>query len=108
MSPGEFLDADGRGDVDEIFGSTSRWCGFSGRHSEDGQVYGITVIDHPKNPRHPTTWWIRNRKDFCLLQPSPSYHEPFELSPGEPLTLQYRIVLHRGPVSPDIIEEAAW
>ena len=66
------------------------------------------MIDHPKNPRHPTTWWIRNRKDFCLLSPSPSYHEPFELSPGEPLTLQYRIVLHRGPVSPDIIEEAAW
>ena len=108
MSPGEFLDADGRSDVDEIFGNTSRWCGFSGRHSEDGQVYGITVIDHPQNPRHPTSWWVRNRKDFCLLHPSPCYHEPFELSPGEPLTLQYRIVLHRGPVPPDIIEEAAW
>ena len=108
MTPGEFLDADGRTEVEEIFGNTSRWCGFSGRHSEDGQVYGITMIDHPLNPRHPTTWWARDRKDFSLLHPSPCYHEPFDVSQSGPLILRYRIVLHKGAVSPDVIEEAGW
>ena len=77
-------------------------------NTEDGQVYGITMIDHPENPRHPTTWWARNRKDFCLLHPSPCYREPFAVPVGEPLTLQYRIVVHRGHASPDIVEEAGW
>ncbi len=108
MSPGKLLDAEGHTEVEEIFGSRSRWCGFSGRHSQDGKVYGITIIDHPENPRHPTTWWTRNLKDFCLLHPSPCYHEPFEVPQGEPLTLRYRLVLHEGPVDPDIVQEAGW
>ena len=108
MSPGKLLDAEGHTEVEEIFGSRSRWCGFSGRHSQDGKVYGITIIDHPENPRHPTTWWTRNLKDFCLLHPSPCYQEPFEVPQGEPLTLRYRLVLHEGPVDPDIVQEAGW
>lgn len=108
MTPGELLTADGRTEIDDVFGSASRWCGFSGRHQEDGQVYGVTILDHPENPRYPSSWWVRNMKDFSLLQPGLCYHEPLDLDAGETLDLRYRIVLHKGPVRPDLIQEAGW
>ena len=50
MTPGRLLDAEGRTEAMEVFGSASRWCGFAGRHQEDGQVYGITIVDHARQP----------------------------------------------------------
>ena len=84
-------------------GSRSRWCGFAGKHREDGQVYGVTVLDHPCNPRYRTTWWVRNSQNYALIQPCLCYHEPFELAVGDTLELKYRIVLHEGYVDPVLI-----
>lgn len=104
LTPGTLLDADGRSEPMEIFGKNSRWCGFAGQHEDDGQVYGITLIDHPDNPRYPTSWWVRNAKNYALLQPGPCYHEPFHLTEGQSLSLRYRAVLHNGHVNPELIE----
>ena len=98
MTPGELLDADGRTETADVYGNASRWCGFAGRHAEDGQVYGVTMIDHPENPHYPTRWWVRNGLEYGLLHPSPCFDEPLELEAGESVTLRYRIVLHKGPV----------
>ncbi len=110
MTPGELLDADGRTETADVYGNASRWCGFAGRHAEDGQVYGVTMIDHPENPHYPTRWWVRNGLEYGLLHPSPCFDEPLELEAGESVTLRYRIVLHKGPVrvARALIEEAAW
>ena len=108
MTPGQLLDADGRTDTAEVFGSNSRWCGFSGRHGEDGEVYGVTMVDHPDNPGHPTTWWVRNAENYGLLSPSPCYHEPLVLRLGDSLNLRYRVVVHRGRVDPELIESLDW
>lgn len=105
LTPGQLLDADGRTESVDIYGSRSRWCGFAGRHQSDGQVYGITIVDHPDNPRHPTTWWVRNSENYALIQPGLCYNEPFELAAGDTLELNYRVVLHKGHVSPDLIDQ---
>lgn len=105
LTPGQLLDADGRRKPMEIFGKRSNWCGFAGEHKENGQVYGITIIDHPENPRYPTPWWVRNRKNYALLQPSFCYYEPFQLTEGEFLSLRYRVVIHKGRVNPELIEQ---
>ncbi len=107
MTPGQLLDANGRTEAMDIFGKQSRWCGFAGRHGADGQIYGATIIDHPSNPRHPTTWWVRNGKNYGILHPSPTYYEPFHLVQGNPLEFKYRVILHKGAVNPDLIERAA-
>ncbi|MCS5609109.1 MAG: PmoA family protein, partial [Candidatus Poribacteria bacterium] len=75
LTPGKILDANGRTDTDKIFGNQSRWCGLTGVHLEDNQVYGATIIDASSNLRHPTTWWVRNTKNYGLLHPSPTYYE---------------------------------
>ena len=62
----------------------------------NNETYGVAIVDHPDNPRYPTTWWVRNRKNYCLIHPSPVYYEPFHLDPDEVLTLQYSVVLYRG------------
>ena len=101
LTPGKLLDADGRTEADAIFGQASRWCGFAGKHTGDGQVYGATMIDHPSNLRHPTTWWVRNTENYGIIHPSPAYHAPFQLDEDEALALKYRVVLHKGYVNPD-------
>ena len=107
MTPGELLDADGRTEPTDIFGSGSRWCGFAGKHKEDGRVYGATILDALSNPRHPTIWWVRNGENYGLLQPSPTYYEPFDLAQGDVLELKYRVIVHKGFVNPDLIEGIA-
>ncbi len=103
ITPGKLLDADGRTEPMDIFGKQSKWCSFTATHPADNETYGIVIIDHPDNPRHPTPWWVRNRKNYCLIHPSPVYYEPFHLSPPyDTLTLKYNVVLYRGEVT-DVI-----
>jgi len=108
LAPGQLLDANGHCEPMEIFGQTSRWCGFAGKHKEDGQVYGITLLDYPGNPRHPTPWWVRNGENYALLHPSPCYYEPFHITEGESLSFRYRAVLHKGHVNPELIEQVGF
>ena len=96
ITPGNLLDADGRTEPMDIFGKQSKWCSFTSQHPSDNETYGVAIIDHPDNPRHPTTWWVRNRKNYCLIHPSPVYYEPFHIAPDESLTLRYSVVLYRG------------
>jgi hypothetical protein len=107
MTPGQLLDADGRTETMDIFGKQSRWCGFAGKHQSDGQVYGATIINHPSNPRHPTTWWVRNRENYGILHPSPTYYEPLHLAEGGQLVFNYRVVLHKGFVNPGLLKGIA-
>ena len=90
----------------EVFGKQSGWCGFAGEHRADGQIYGATIIDHPSNPRHPTTWWVRNGENYGILHPSPAYYEPFYIT--QELAFKYRVVLHKGFVNPDFIEQVVY
>lgn len=100
LTPGSLLDADGRTEPMDIFGKQSRWCSFTSRHPADGEIYGAAIVDNVKNPRYPTTWWVRNRENYCLIHPSLVYYEPLHLASDEMLKLRYFVVLYRG--QPDV------
>ena len=100
LTPGSLLDADGRTEPMDIFGQQSRWCSFTSRHPADGQIYGAAIVDNVKNPRYPTTWWVRNRENYCLIRPSLVYYEPLHLASDEMLKLRYFVVLYHG--QPDV------
>ncbi|MFB6135828.1 MAG: PmoA family protein [Halobacteriaceae archaeon] len=54
---------------------------------------GVAVLDHPDNPRHPTPWHCRNDG---WAGASLTMHDPLAVAADDPLSLRYRVVVHRG------------
>ena len=86
---------------DATWGRAAEWCDYSGPVNE--KTVGIAIFDHPKNPRHPTTWHVR---DYGLFAANPFGLHDFEKKPagtgdltipaGKSITFRYRIYLHEG------------
>jgi hypothetical protein len=86
----------------ETWGKRADWCDYYGPIG--GSIYGIAIFDHPKNPRHPTWWHVR---DYGLFAANPFGQHDFESLPdkaagnltvksGESITFRYRFYLHPG------------
>jgi hypothetical protein len=91
-----------RGDVDgATWGKRAEWVDYSG--PVDGQTVGVAIFDHPKNPRYPTWWHVR---DYGLFAANPfGVHDFEKRSKGEgdmkvaaddSVTFRYRVLLHPG------------
>ena len=104
IGQGEVLDADGHTDTESIFGSQSRWCGYSGVHQVNGKRYSVVIIDKPENPRYPTTWWVRDRPGYSLLHPSPTYYEPLKIDAETSVMFQYKVLFYNGPIPVEDVE----
>jgi hypothetical protein len=63
---------------------------------------GITLMDHPSNPNHPTMWHCRNDgwagAAFCG-------DAAYDITPGKPLHLRYRVLVHRGDATDGHVAE---
>ena len=68
---------------------------------DDGPEFGVAVIDHKDNP--PTTW--HNLASLAMVNPCIISSGDVQLKKGQPLVLRYRLVVHDGPVSSDLIEK---
>lgn len=98
-------------DLDRVVGVPSRWIDLTGM--ADGSVVGVSILDHPANPRHPVPWYAStvagpgygdgwaNFVNAAFL-----FHEPMPVPAGTELTFRYRIVVHDGAVSTPTI--GAW
>ena len=83
------------------WGKRARWVDYSGTVA--GDSFGIAMLDHPANLRHPT-WW--HAREYGLSGANPFGIHDFAgeaegggnhtISAGETLTLRYLVVLHRG------------
>jgi hypothetical protein len=81
----------------------ARWCDYSGRPSPV-DLAGITLMDHPSNPNHPTHFHVRGDG---WMGASFSEEADVELRKDRPLVLRYRLWIHRGEADPAEID-AAW
>ena len=94
--------AGGKGEK-AIWGKPAAWCDASGTIGQ--KVYGIAILDHPDNPRHPTTWHTREYglhaanifglHDFDK-KANAEHAGDLTLEPGKTTTFKYRIVIHTG------------
>ena len=95
----------------KIWGKKARWVHYFGK-TDERRTFGIVMMDHPSNLRHPTTWHAR---DYGLLAANPfglhhfqkadkgagEYSVPVEKS----VNFHYRTLFHVGVLSPDQIEK---
>lgn len=91
----------------EVWGKPAAWI------DNTGTTGGISLLDHPQNPRHPTTWHAR---EYGLVTANPIGLHDFDpesgkrgdltIAQGETLTMRYRILLHDGKFTPDDITNA--
>lgn len=85
------------------WGKRSTWVDYHG--PKNGKIYGIAMFDHPKNPRHPTWWHVR---DYALFAANPFGKHDFENLKNEPkagdltipaggsVTFRWRFYFHPG------------
>ena len=71
----------------DVWGKRAEWIDYWG--TIQGQVIGIAIFDHPRNPRHPT-WW--HARDYGLVAANPFGIHDFEGNQRERATSPFRKV----------------
>lgn len=107
---GQLTDSAGRVGEPSIFGRRARWMDYSGRvpvgvgADRELRDAGLTLFDHPENPRYPTRWHVRSDgwmgASFC-------YDEGWELTQERPLRLRYLLYVRDGALEVDRLEAVA-
>jgi hypothetical protein len=105
-SAGRHFNADGkpgtvfRGD-EKLLRST--WCAYTA--NANGKPVTVAMFDHPKNPRHPATFFTMT-KPFAYLSATLNLHkEPLKVVSGKPLVLRYAVTVWDGKVKAERIEK---
>lgn len=112
---GHIVNSEGVRDAD-TWGKRAKWCDYFG--PVDGRIVGLAIFDHPKNPRYPTWWHVR---DYGLFAANPFGWHDFEkladktagnlvVPAGEKVTFRYRFYFHEGDEKRGKVEEnyAEW
>ncbi|UCE21704.1 MAG: PmoA family protein, partial [Candidatus Aminicenantes bacterium] len=66
---------------------------------------GVAIFVSPGHPAFPTTWLIRNSYAGVLNASWPGL-ESVVLQPGKPVTLRYRLYVHRGDATAGRVHQA--
>ncbi len=71
----------------------------------DGKSVTVAMFDHPKNFRHPATWFTMAKPFAYLCVTLDLKNQPIEMQPDKPLPLRYGVALWDGTVKPAEIEK---
>lgn len=83
-----------------VFWKAARWVDYSGPITPSASE-GITLMDHPANPNHPSVFHVR---DDGWMGASLTFAEPMTLTPGKPLVLRYGLYIHKGIPSTNALQ----
>ncbi len=68
-----------------------------------GSDGSVAIISHPQNPGFPEPWILR--QEHSMQNAAWPGREPVALSDEKPTTLRYRLVIHRGSASTELLNE---
>lgn len=93
------------------WGKRARWVMYTG--PAQGAECGVTILDHPRNLRHPTYWHVRgyglftaNPFGISYFTDDPKQNGSHVLKAGERMRFRYRVLVHDGVLTRDVIERA--
>jgi hypothetical protein len=84
-----------------VFWKPAKWVDYSGAITSTA-TEGITLMDHPSNPNHPSVFHVR---DDGWMGSSLTFDGPRTIQPGEPLRLRYGMYIHAGMPGAEALEE---
>lgn len=79
----------------------ARWVDYSGPIRPDA-AEGVTLMDHPNNPNHPTVFHVR---DDGWMGTSLTFEGPRTIEVETPLRLRYAVWVHAGVPTAESIDE---
>lgn len=91
------------------YGEKAKWMDMTATTNGEISSYaGITIFDHPHNPRFPSPWYIwYSNGQHLFFTPSLLFDGPMHLAKGEKLHLKYQTYIHDGKTSEQEIEKIA-
>jgi hypothetical protein len=100
---GTIRNSEGAVNEPQVHEKSARWCDYSGpiareeppgpRLDRPAATAGITLLDHPSNPNHPTVFHVR---DDGWMGSALTFDAPRTIEPGAPLKLRYGLWVHSG------------
>ena len=95
--------SDGLRTTEKVWGKRAVWVDYSTKIGEES--VGVTIFDHPSNPKHPTFWHARG---YGLCGVNPFGERDFlndktrdgglTIPPGSSLRFRYRVAIHPGSI----------
>lgn len=83
------------------------WAELNGRFVQAGRTTSLVVFQHNGNPDYPGDWV--KFPEINWFQPTfPASGTRYELRPGKPLRLRFRLWLHQGPPTDEQQSVAQW
>jgi hypothetical protein len=98
---GTIRNSAGKVNEKEVFWKAARWVDYSGAIADE-RVEGITLLDHPSNPNHPSVFHVRNDG---WMGASLTFDGPRKIEPGKALRLRYGLYVHAGQPKAAALEE---
>lgn len=100
---GILTNSDGLKGTKLVWGKRAKWVDYS--TTINGEKVGLTIIDHPRNPKHPTYWHARGY-GLCGVNPfgehdfynDKSRDGSVTIATGKNLVFRYRVAIHPGSV----------
>ena len=98
---GTIRNSEGGVNEEGVFWKPARWVDYSGQITKEARE-GVTLLDHPINPNHPTVFHVRNDG---WMGSALTFEGPRTIEPGAPLKLRYGLWVHAGIALPEEIEK---
>ncbi len=96
---GRILSSAGGVNEKEIFWKPAKWVDYAGAVTPKA-VEGVTLMDHPANPNHPSVFHVR---DDGWMGASLTFDDARVLKVGEPLKLRYGLYVHAGMLDAKVL-----